>query len=199
MTGENFAVKQFPKNAKTKMYHYSANNELEFFNTLFPTMFDYGQMPMIDLVKYPGMQSISRLVAHQEDSKDMWLIYELGAKTLSQRLCVLKGQEKTKKSDQVYSIFHHAFYDIYLKDQQILVQVIKRVAQALDVFQQFNLVHSDLKTDNILIELDSQNTQLLDVKIVDFGSSFKYQVDMNLSAATPEYLPPEVLKYLGEL
>lgn len=73
-------------------------------------------MPMIDLVKYPGMQSISRLVAHQEDSKDMWLIYELGAKTLSQRLCVLKGQEKTKKSDQVYSIFHHAFYDIYLKD-----------------------------------------------------------------------------------
>lgn len=132
----------------------------------------------------------------------MWLIYELGGKTLSQRLCILKlHNEKTNKFDggPVYNLFHHAFYNIYLTDKQILVKLIKRVAQALDVFQQFNLVHSDLKTDNILLELDSQNTKLLDVKIVDFGSSFKYQVDMNLSAATPEYLPPEVLKYLGKL
>ena len=97
MSGENYAVKQFPKDSKTKKHDYSANIELEFSNILFPTMFNSeDKMPDLDLVKYPGLENFSRLVAHQEDSEDVWLIYELGSKTLSQRLCIIKGETREK-------------------------------------------------------------------------------------------------------
>ena len=88
---------------------------------------------------------------------------------------------------------------MYLADKQILVHLVRKMARALDVLQQFSLVHSDIKPDNVLMQLDGQHTELKSVKIVDFGSSFKHQEDMKISAATPEYLPPEVLFYLEQL
>ena len=37
------------------------------------------------------------------------------------------------------------------------------------------------------------------LKAVDFGSSFRFDENMKVSAATPEYLPPEMLLYLENI
>ena len=50
-----------------------------------------------------------------------------------------------------------------------------------------------------MIKLDKMHETLEEVKIIGFGSSFKYNEEMSMSAATPEYLPLEVLEYLGAI
>lgn len=69
----------------------------------------------------------------------------------------------------------------------------------LDVLQAKKLVHADIKPDNILINLDRDHTKLESIKVVDFGSSFTFDDKMKISAATPEYLPPEMLLYLENI
>lgn len=62
---------------------------------LFPGDFDdNGLEPYIpiDSTKNPGLASISRLLSKSEDKDDLWLAYEQGSKTLSQRLCVIKSE-----------------------------------------------------------------------------------------------------------
>ncbi len=45
--------------------------------------------------------------------------------------------------------------------------------------------------------LDFQNKKVESVKIIDFGTSFKFEnLEICLSMTTPEYLPPEVLQHL---
>ena len=36
------------------------------------------------------------------------------------------------------------------------------------------IVHSDLKPENILIEQDEATMQIINMKIIDFGSSFNF-------------------------
>jgi len=50
-----------------------------------------------------------------------------------------------------------------------------------------------------LISLDRDHTKLESIKVVDFGSSFTFDEKMKVSAATPEYLPPEMLLYLENI
>ena len=55
-----------------------------------------------------------------------------------------------------------------------------------------NFVHSDLKSENILLSNDCQ------LKIIDFGSTLhESQVASSLVVTTPEYLSPEALNYLA--
>lgn len=59
------------------------------------------------------------------------------------------------------------------------------------------IVHSDLKSENILVQLDHASRKVESVKIIDFGTSFAF-VDINhkLELTTPEYLPPEILEHV---
>lgn len=52
-----------------------------------------------------------------------------------------------------------------------------------------------MKTDNILIDYDGTNINSL--KFIDFGSAFQFYHTNSLALSTPEYLSPEILKYLG--
>ena len=38
-----------------------------------------------------------------------------------------------------------------------------------------SIVHSDLKSENILMTLDFQNKKVESAKIIDFGTSFKFE------------------------
>lgn len=49
---------------------------------------------------------------------------------------------------------------------------IVKVAEALDVLQHFGIVHSDLKPDNILVEINQNATEVHGIKLIDFGTSF---------------------------
>jgi hypothetical protein len=44
--------------------------------------------------------------------------------------------------------------------------------------------------------MDESGKQVLGVKLVDFGSSFKFASDMDIKGTTPEYLAPEILGFI---
>lgn len=62
--------------------------------------------------------------------------------------------------------------------------------------QMTNFVHSDLKSENVMLMVDPL-TGATDFKIIDFGSSFPFsKINDYLETTTPEYLPPEILEVL---
>lgn len=67
----------------------------------------------------------------------------------------------------------------------------------MNLFHIAGIVHSDLKSENILLEFDHENHLLKSLKIIDFGSSFSFsQVNTSIELTTPEYLSPDILEYL---
>jgi serine/threonine protein kinase len=71
---------------------------------------------------------------------------------------------------------------------------LQKLAEIFKVLSHFNIVHADIKPDNILVHYDGRD--ILDVKLIDFGSAFAFGDASNIQASTPEYLAPEVLEYL---
>lgn len=58
-------------------------------------------------------------------------------------------------------------------------------------------MHSDLKTENILIKFnEEEDFQMTELKLIDYGSSFEFRNISQFSMATPEYMPPEILNYI---
>jgi dual specificity tyrosine-phosphorylation-regulated kinase 2/3/4 len=68
------------------------------------------------------------------------------------------------------------------------------VAEVFIVLSEFKIVHADIKPDNLLVNFEG--TSILDLKLIDFGSSFSYENPSNIQASTPEYLAPEVLDFI---
>jgi dual specificity tyrosine-phosphorylation-regulated kinase 2/3/4 len=71
------------------------------------------------------------------------------------------------------------------------------ICKALMLLGSHNIVHSDLKTENILLNLrrredkpTSEGSCIKSLKIIDFGSSFLFTNLKQFSMATPEYMPP---------
>jgi serine/threonine-protein kinase len=74
------------------------------------------------------------------------------------------------------------------------VHITMVCAEALKHAHAENMVHRDIKPDNILVEFDGKRIKTL--KLIDFGSAFCFDSPNNISATTPEYLAPEVLYFL---
>ena len=150
----------------------------------------------MDLAAFPGFGLVTPLAEKIEDDHDLWLVYESGSKTMSQRMCSI--QAENKGNVRVYNLVHQSFYKCLKRDKTILADFIVKMAQALDLIQEAGLVHSDIKPDNILIKLEPRNSKIQSLKIIDYGSSFQFK-NMKVTGTTPEYLAPEVLKYLKGL
>ena len=69
------------------------------------------------------------------------------------------------------------------------------MCEILDVLTEAEIVHADLKPDNILIRTDGM--KITDFKLIDFGSAFDFSTSLNAALSTPEYMPPEVLSTCG--
>lgn len=54
-----------------------------------------------------------------------------------------------------------------------------------------DIIHRDIKLENILIDLQSKK-----IKIIDFGYSIKFDVNFKpqVSCGTPSYMAPELIK-----
>lgn len=146
----------------------------------------------IDPDEFPGILKIARLYAVLDETKDIWLAYQVGGKSLTDLLFEVKGE--FYKGERLYGVTHRDFYATLKNDKQVLVDLIRMLAQVFDVLAMFRIVHADIKPDNILIDFDGQ--RIRDIKLIDFGSAFSYENPSNISATTPEYLAPEVLDYL---
>ncbi|KAM6178818.1 serine/threonine-protein kinase 17B [Rhynchocyon petersi] len=75
-----------------------------------------------------------------------------------------------------------------------IIRLIKQILEGVYHLHQHNIVHLDLKPQNILL---SSICPLGDVKIVDFGMSRKIgnSCELREIMGTPEYLAPEILNY----
>ncbi len=71
---------------------------------------------------------------------------------------------------------------------------ISRMAEVFEVLSAHNIIHGDIKPDNILVKYEGSHIQ--EIKLIDFGSAFSYENPTGISMSTPEYLAPEVLEYL---
>ncbi|XP_037379641.1 serine/threonine-protein kinase 17B isoform X2 [Talpa occidentalis] len=75
-----------------------------------------------------------------------------------------------------------------------IIRLIKQILEGVCYLHQNNIVHLDLKPQNILL---SSTYPLGDIKIVDFGMSRKIgnACELREIMGTPEYLAPEILNY----
>jgi len=198
-TGESVALKQFPKprsaNAKEAQgiatLDPTAKIEIEMGRRLFSENVNRNGYS-IDPAQFPGICRIAKLFDVLDETRDVWLAYEVGAKPLSHHLFDVKGE--FYKGERIYGVQHQDFYKALRQDKRVLRDLIRMVAEVFDVLAMFRIVHADIKPDNILIDFDGQRVK--DIKLIDFGSAFSYENPSNISASTPEYLAPEVLEYL---
>ena len=64
------------------------------------------------------MLSIARLLDEIEEKQDFWLVYEVGATSLSKHLFEVKGE--FYKGERLYLVNHGAFYQDLKRDRGLL-------------------------------------------------------------------------------
>lgn len=92
---EKVAIKQFPKRGQKDN---SALIEQQMAEQLFDGKND----------KHPGLKSIARLLQVIEETKDVWLAYEVGKSPLTKHLFHVKGE--FYRGERIYSVLHRDFY-----------------------------------------------------------------------------------------
>ena len=104
--------------------------------------------------------------------------------------------------ERIYSVIHRSFYKSLSQSTQVLKDFIRMLAEALDVLQQNQIVHADIKPDNILINKKGF------VKVTDFGISKQYGGEETEKARTfvgtltymsPERMEGENYSYAGDI
>ena len=85
-------------------------------------------------------------------------------------------------------------------DLKILKKIIIEVSSAIELLSSLNIVHSDVKTENIILSVkhseENQSYTPFGVKLIDYGSAFSFSSLKNFAMATPEYMAPEILNYI---
>jgi len=178
--GSKVALKQFPK-VRGQPLDNSAIVEIETGNILFPlevkdgcegdTSDEFERNYALDPAEFPGMRSISKLIDTIEDRHDLWLVYEVGSACLGSLLHTVKGE--FYKGERIYNVAHQSFYQALLSTPKILPALIKKIAETFVVLSELSIVHSDIKPDNILVELTPEG-DIKDLKLIDFGSAFSF-------------------------
>jgi serine/threonine protein kinase len=190
-TAQEVAIKQFPKGSAQVSNLESGRSELKFNQQLFGPDGE----PHPEIRDHPGVQYFCRLLNHREDSKDLWLIFEVCGKPLSKALWEVKGE--FYKGERIYSVLHDpsTFQVLEANNNQGLKQLTTSLASALGLLSDLKIVHGDLKADNVLVEAGEEGFK--SIKIIDMGSSFYFEdINADIALSTPEYLPPEILDFL---
>ena len=171
--GQKVALKQFPKVKGQATIDNSAKIEIETGNTLFPWNEEHTQKTFaIDPSLNPGIKSIAMLIDQISEKQDFWLVYEVGSGCLGKLLVDVKGE--FYKGERIYNCAHKKFYMALARSSRILATLIRKIAEIFEVLSQFGIVHSDIKPDNILVEMNSNETDIKAIKLIDFGSAFQF-------------------------
>eukprot|EP00347_Sterkiella_histriomuscorum_P016998 403351053 len=186
------AVKQFPKSSSQISNLESGYKELSINRKFFQSK----GVPFEAYSSNPGINYLCKLLDNKEDKQDLWLIFELCGKPLSKSLFEVKGE--FYKGERIYQVLHREeLFRLFQQNSSLIFKdFIKSMAQVLYLFQSAGIVHSDLKSENILI-LHDRTTNTVSYKIIDLGSSFNFQKSsQEVELTTPEYLAPDLLEYL---
>ena len=173
LTGQRMAIKQVSRLSGSNAID-SCKREIHF-NTL------------LNEIPHPSLSSIARLLGSKSDKFDFWAIYEVGGSSLSKALFHVKGE--FVRGERMYLIEHPPLFAEF--SGILTLQLFAReLLEIVNVLSSLNIVHSDLKPDNILVcEEDYAG-----IKLIDFGSAYHFLGNGSLSTATPEYMPPESLE-----
>jgi p38 MAP kinase len=161
-------------------------------------LFSPGGTPRVSPSAYPGIRHITRLLDWQETRNDLFIVMEYGGAVLSKSLFDIKGEFLGRGSfqprERVYRVHHLPFYEAMKRDHRILKRLLRQVLQAIHTLSDHAIVHSDLKPDNLLVNVVEGEEQRCDLRLCDFGSAFVFDQPEQLALATPEYMPPEALE-----
>mmetsp|Transcript_54742 Transcript_54742/g.62927 ORF Transcript_54742/g.62927 Transcript_54742/m.62927 type:complete len:657 (-) Transcript_54742:48-2018(-) len=126
----------------------------------------------IDIMRHTNHENIIRLYEVYETEKSIYLVLELvQGKSM---------QEVLKKPN---------FKELYSEIK--CINLIRSLLDALGYLASRNIMHRDLKPDNILLDKGEK------IKIVDFGLATFIKIDEYIfkKCGTPGYIAPEVFKY----
>ena len=173
LTGKKIAIKQVSRLSGSNAVD-SCKREIHF-GTL------------LNEIPHPALDSIARLLGSKSDKSDMWAIYEVGGLSLSKALFHVKGE--FVKGERMYLIEHPPIFNEFANINS-LKRFTKELLEIINVLSAMNIVHSDLKPDNILVSEE----YFTGIKLIDFGSAYHFLGNGCISTATPEYMPPESLE-----
>ena len=89
------------------------------------------------------------------NKKDTWILYEKCGDSLGNALYELKSEQYN--NEKMYRIHYKEFYARIKNNQNELRKIILDIARALELLSENNIVHSDLKTENILVSLKTED------------------------------------------
>jgi len=199
-TGDKVAIKQVAKccGAKGRADIESAWREINVAAMYFDLSGRGGFK--IDPLQYPGVVHIARLLEYHDLKRDLWLVFDFAGASMSK--VSFKIQGTFFHGERIYNVIHMPFYKSLQRDIRVLKRLLRDIFQALELFWRSGLVHGDLKPDNILLitpDGDSQRDFVYQgVRIIDFGSAYRYHESHQVGMATPEYMPPEALQAMGK-
>ncbi|KAL4503310.1 hypothetical protein ABPG72_000916 [Tetrahymena utriculariae] len=187
-TKENYAVKQIlSSNA-----HQTHIKEIWFGSFFFKNGVTKEKYQM-----YRGVNNLSKMMNYEIKQIDTWIYYELCGESLGSSLYELKG-EGYRGEERVYRVHYKKLYQSIKKDLRQFKKLIFELAHALWLLSDQRIVHSDLKTENILVKTKDNGgfIEIEQVKLIDYGSSFTFGNLKHFSMATPEYMAPEILNFI---
>ena len=172
-----FAIKQIPK--KIKLNSQIAKREIEIINYI---------------QKNSENESMVYLYNYIEDNNDIWIIYEKGGHNLSDLCLKIKGE--FLGTERIYLIKKGHFLIKLTNDISQLKLFIRTMLKFIYNLSINNIVHGDIKPDNILIEYNKEDYSIRKIKVIDFGSAYFLNNPINFSSNTPEYISPEITELL---
>ena len=143
----------------------------------------YNEITILKQIKHPNV------VNYIESKKTKHHIY------IVMEYC--KGGSLSECLEKYIETFKHPF------KEEIVQYLMRQILNGLDEFHSNNILHRDLKLDNILINFPSENDKIslnmlnTTVKISDFGFSSILKHDNDLAKTTigtPIYMPPEMVE-----
>ena len=135
---------------------------------------------------------IPKLYEYYEDNNDIWFSYEKGGSSLSSLSFQIKGE--FDRGERIYNIQKGIFIKYLFSNIIQFKFFIKKILEGIDFINSQDIIHSDIKPENILIEYSYINNifEIKKIKIIDYGSAFNYLNTSNINSNTPEYLCPEI-------
>jgi len=94
---------------------------------------------------------------------------------------------------------YSALYRITFTEEQA-IQIIRQTCLALKFLHEQNIVHRDIKSDNLFLLEKPDEPGQIQTKLTDFGLAVKVDPatgGLRGFAGTPEYMAPEVVRQPG--